>query len=152
MVYFPRIGEFTFAFFRKSAFAIWLHPFPVMSKKDKAERLSKSESAKSESKAKKKSNTSTKKSKPEKPTKAAKSEKTAKAAKPTRTKTPASAKKAAPKAAAPAISNDDIALRAYFIAERRHKMGWAGNSESDWIEAERQLRQEAQRAARAAKA
>ncbi len=50
------------------------------------------------------------------------------------------------------ITNEEISLRAYFIAERRHKMGWPGNSESDWIEAERQLRQEAQRALRSAKA
>ena len=46
---------------------------------------------------------------------------------------------------APAISGDDIALRAYFIAERRHKMGWPGDSTSDWVEAERQLKAEAAR-------
>jgi|GEM_PF-531099 len=41
------------------------------------------------------------------------------------------------------ISNDDIALRAYFIAERRRHMGWHGDETGDWVEAERQLRSEA---------
>jgi len=44
-----------------------------------------------------------------------------------------------------AITNDEIALRAYFIAERRTKMGWHGDSTSDWVEAEKQLRNEAGR-------
>jgi hypothetical protein len=51
-------------------------------------------------------------------------------------------KAAAPKAAktaAPKISGDDIALRAYFIAEKRQQHGLPGNSETDWLEAERQL-------------
>lgn len=43
----------------------------------------------------------------------------------------------------PLIPRDEIALRAYFIAERRHKMGWPGNSSTDWIDAEKQLRTEA---------
>ncbi|MEI6033922.1 MAG: DUF2934 domain-containing protein [Verrucomicrobiae bacterium] len=47
----------------------------------------------------------------------------------------------------PAITCDDIGLRAYFIAERRHKMGWPGDSTSDWVEAERQLRSEGKKAA-----
>lgn len=46
---------------------------------------------------------------------------------------------------APAITGDDIALRAYFIAERRQKMGWHGDSTGDWVEAERQLKAEAAR-------
>lgn len=46
------------------------------------------------------------------------------------------------------ISNDDIALRAYFIAERRQKMGWPGSSADDWLEAESQLRAEALAAAK----
>lgn len=65
-----------------------------------------------------------------------------------------SAKSAVPKAAAAgsrpvkaklplAISHDDIALRAYFIAERRNFFGAPGDASSDWIEAERQLRAEA---------
>jgi hypothetical protein len=41
------------------------------------------------------------------------------------------------------ISNDDIALRAYFISEARHANGHGGDETSDWIEAERQLRAEA---------
>jgi hypothetical protein len=40
---------------------------------------------------------------------------------------------------AAAITNENIGLRAYFIAERRLKMGWSGDSTSDWVEAERQL-------------
>jgi hypothetical protein len=67
-------------------------------------------------------------------------------------KTVVSKPKAAGKTAAPAtaitISNDDIALRAYYIAERRQAMGWPGDSHSDWVEAERQLRAEAARKAR----
>jgi len=43
------------------------------------------------------------------------------------------------------ISGEDIALRAYYIAERRAKMGWHGDSTGDWVEAERQLRAEAAR-------
>jgi hypothetical protein len=57
-------------------------------------------------------------------------------------KSPAPRKKAIK---APTISGDDIALRAYFIAERRQKMGWPGDSTGDWVEAERQLRAEAAR-------
>ena len=37
------------------------------------------------------------------------------------------------------ISGDDIALRAYFIAEKRQRLGLPGDTESDWLEAERQL-------------
>lgn len=43
------------------------------------------------------------------------------------------------------ITDEDIGLRAYFIAERRQKMGWPGDSTADWVEAERQLRAEAAR-------
>lgn len=45
--------------------------------------------------------------------------------------------------AEPVIHHDDIALRAYFIAERRQKMGWPGDSATDWADAEAQLRAEA---------
>jgi Protein of unknown function (DUF2934) len=50
-----------------------------------------------------------------------------------------------PKAPAhpPQISPDEIATRAYFISERRNQMGWHGDSHSDWVEAEAQLRAEA---------
>lgn len=40
------------------------------------------------------------------------------------------------------ITTEDIALRAYFIAERRNAMGWPGDSDTDWLEAEAQLRAE----------
>jgi hypothetical protein len=43
----------------------------------------------------------------------------------------------------PAYSQEDIALRAYFIAERRQAAGLPGDSHQDWIEAERQLASEA---------
>jgi hypothetical protein len=43
------------------------------------------------------------------------------------------------------ISSDDIALRAYYIAERRLSMGWGGDEHSDWVEAESQLLAEAKR-------
>ena len=43
----------------------------------------------------------------------------------------------------PVLAHDDIALRAYFIAERRHKMGWPGDSSTDWSDAVKQLRTEA---------
>ena len=42
------------------------------------------------------------------------------------------------------ISNDQIALRAYFIAERRRKLGWKGDEVSDWVDAEKQLALEAE--------
>jgi len=53
---------------------------------------------------------------------------------------PAAKKPAAPKTKkAPPYSQDDVALRAYFISEKRRKLGLPGDSHSDWIEAERQL-------------
>ena len=42
--------------------------------------------------------------------------------------------------AAASITPADIALRAYFIAEKRRKLGLPGDSTSDWVEAERQLK------------
>lgn len=59
-----------------------------------------------------------------------------------RTKGTGKSKATKPKTAAAEISTDDIALRAYYIAERRNAMGWPGDSESDWVEAETQLRAE----------
>jgi len=41
--------------------------------------------------------------------------------------------------AKPAISTEDIALRAYFIAEKRRTAGIPGDELGDWVEAERQL-------------
>jgi len=57
------------------------------------------------------------------------------AAKPAKT----AAKKTARKTTKPAFTPDDVALRAYFIAEKRHKLGIPGDSHQDWLEAERQL-------------
>ena len=53
-------------------------------------------------------------------------------------KKPAAAKAALPKKAA-SYSQNDVALRAYFIAEKRRKLGLPGDAHSDWVEAERQL-------------
>ena len=47
----------------------------------------------------------------------------------------------APQIAEP--SDDDIRLRAYFIAERRMQLSLPGDSDHDWIEARRQLLEEA---------
>jgi hypothetical protein len=58
------------------------------------------------------------------------------------------AKKAAKKVAKKKMvifSTEDVALRAYFIAENRQRHGLAGDSHSDWIEAERQLKKEARK-------
>jgi len=49
--------------------------------------------------------------------------------------------------ATPVIAQEQIQLRAYFISERRRNMGWPGDKNTDWVEAERQLRAEAVRAA-----
>ena len=43
----------------------------------------------------------------------------------------------------PVIPHEEIALRAYFIAERRHRMGWPGDPATDWADALKQLRAEA---------
>jgi hypothetical protein len=40
-------------------------------------------------------------------------------------------------------SDDEIRLRAYFLAERRHQLSLPGDSAHDWIEARRQLIEEA---------
>jgi hypothetical protein len=42
-------------------------------------------------------------------------------------------------------SEDTIRLRAYFISERRRRFALAGDAESDWLEAKRQLLSEARR-------
>jgi len=41
------------------------------------------------------------------------------------------------------LSKEDISVRAYFIGEHRRSLGLCGDSEGDWLEAERQLRSEA---------
>ena len=42
-------------------------------------------------------------------------------------------------------TDDEIRLRAYFLAERRHRLSLPGDSAHDWIEARRQLIEEAGR-------
>jgi len=39
----------------------------------------------------------------------------------------------------PPLTDEEIQLRAYFISERRHRLGLLGDSNSDWLEAKRQL-------------
>jgi hypothetical protein len=45
-------------------------------------------------------------------------------------------------------TDEQIRLRAYFLAERRHRLSLPGDSNHDWIEARRQLIEESQRPAR----
>lgn len=37
-------------------------------------------------------------------------------------------------------TSEEIALRAYYLAERRRHLGLPGDPESDWLQAERELR------------
>ena len=53
----------------------------------------------------------------------------------------APAKASKKKSEAPAI--EEIQLRAYFIGERRATLGISGDSASDWVQAERELKEEA---------
>lgn len=39
----------------------------------------------------------------------------------------------------PEVRHEDIAFRAYLIAEKRQQVGLPGDPMSDWVEAERQL-------------
>jgi hypothetical protein len=63
----------------------------------------------------------------------------------------ASTKKPATPATKPTASrpveptDDEIRIRAYFLAERRHQLALPGDSAHDWIEARRQLIEEASR-------
>jgi hypothetical protein len=58
-------------------------------------------------------------------------------------KTPGAGRKAkSTKASTPRIiepTDEEIRLRAYFIAERRHRLDLPGDADSDWLEAKRQL-------------
>jgi hypothetical protein len=56
---------------------------------------------------------------------------------------PVAPKKASRGGAVSEPSDEEIRLRAYFIAERRMKLSLAGDSAHDWIEARRQLVEEA---------
>lgn len=62
------------------------------------------------------------------------------AAKKPSTKKPAATKPAASRPVEP--TDDEIRLRAYFLAERRHQLSLPGDSAHDWIEARRQLIEE----------
>jgi hypothetical protein len=39
-------------------------------------------------------------------------------------------------------SDEQVALRAYFISERRRNLGFPGDETSDWVEAEREISEE----------
>jgi hypothetical protein len=49
------------------------------------------------------------------------------------------AKSRARKKATEQLNKDQVALHAYFIAERRRKLGMPGDQTSDWVQAEREL-------------
>jgi hypothetical protein len=59
---------------------------------------------------------------------------------PSNTKTGVSESKAREKMDAQ-LSNEQVALRAYFIGERR-KLGFPGDETSDWVEAKREISEE----------
>lgn len=48
-------------------------------------------------------------------------------------------------------TREDVALRAYFISEKRHTHGLPGDERQDWIEAERQLLAERKKAKKGGK-
>lgn len=56
---------------------------------------------------------------------------------------PAAPKKVSSSASRPEPSDEEIRIRAYFIAERRMQLSLQGDSAHDWIEARRQLLEEA---------
>jgi hypothetical protein len=66
------------------------------------------------------------------------------AAKKSTRKTPAPEKKSANPEINKVIqeSKEEVALRAYFIGERRRSLGIAGDETSDWVQAERELSEE----------
>ena len=42
-------------------------------------------------------------------------------------------------ATTPGFTSDDIALRAYFLSEKRRQLGLPGDAHADWLEAEGQF-------------
>lgn len=38
------------------------------------------------------------------------------------------------------VTSEEIALKAYYLAERRRQLGLPGDPQSDWLQAERELR------------
>jgi hypothetical protein len=79
--------------------------------------------------------------KPKSKKKAAAKQKTVRAIKPT------APKKASSSTFIREPSDEEIRIRAYFIAERRIELSLQGDSAHDWIEAKRQLVEEAKRTA-----
>jgi hypothetical protein len=59
------------------------------------------------------------------------------------TSKPAASKKADSPAKVSGPSDEEIRIRAYFLAERRLQLSLPGDSAHDWIEAKRQLLEEA---------
>lgn len=70
-----------------------------------------------------------------------------KAKKPAAKKTAAAASRGPSKKTSPSAlrepTDDEIRTRAYFLAQRRHQLSLPGDSAHDWIEARRQLIEEA---------
>jgi hypothetical protein len=60
---------------------------------------------------------------------------------------PAASKKVSSTGSRHEPSDEEIRIRAYFIAERRIQLSLQGDSDHDWIEARRQLVEEAKRTA-----
>jgi hypothetical protein len=56
------------------------------------------------------------------------------------------------KSKTPGYTQEDVALRAYFIAEKRRADGIHGDERHDWLEAERQLAAESKQPKKAKKA
>ena len=50
-----------------------------------------------------------------------------------------SVSKKGPPELGPQPTDEEIRIRAYFIAERRHRLALPGDADSDWLEAKRQL-------------
>jgi hypothetical protein len=58
------------------------------------------------------------------------------------TSTSATAKSKSRQKGVASPSNERIALRAYFIGERRRSLGISGDETSDWVQAEQELLEE----------
>ena len=75
----------------------------------------------------------------------AKGRKTAAKRKIARTSPSSATSAALPAASGYEPSDEEIRVRAYFIAERRMELSLEGDSDQDWLEAKRQLVEEARR-------
>ncbi len=71
------------------------------------------------------------------------SKRVAKVTKPVETTKKPVAKTKKTKSPGAPVTNEDIGLRAYYIGEHRQQHGLEGDTATDWIEAERQLKTEA---------